>query len=353
MFHRRTFLKTSAAAAVASATPIGFAQQVVTLKFHTFVPAQSNVWQTMHKVWMDKIEVASRGRIKFQAYPAMQLGGTPAQLYDQVRDGTVDIAWTLPGYTPGRFPRVEAFELPFMMTNAEATSKAYWDYVQNHASDEFKETRVLALHVHGPGAIHTMGKPIQSAADLKGLKMRAPTRQVSSLLSFLGASPVTMPLPAIAGALGKGTVQGCVLPWETMPSLGIQEFTKFHTEFDPAGGSLYTSAFAMVMNKEKYQSLDPELKRVIDEHSGQAQSAWFGKVQQANDPVGRKAMVDAGNSVLTLTTIQAQQFYRMSRLVEVLWSEELNKQNLNGYKLLEKARELIEKYTKAGNRRIN
>ena len=124
MIARRTLLKSGAAAALGGSSLAGFAQQSVTLKFHTFMAPTSNVWLNMHKAWMDKVEKDSGGRIKFEAYPAMQLGGTPVQLYDQARDGVVDVVWTLPGNTTGRFPRVEVFELPFIMSNAEATSKA-------------------------------------------------------------------------------------------------------------------------------------------------------------------------------------------------------------------------------------
>lgn len=172
MVQRRTLLKSGAVAALAAPALTGFAQSTVTLKFHTFMAPQSNVWLNMHKAWMDKVEKDSGGRIKFEAYPAMQLGGTPVQLYDQAKDGVVDISWTLPGNTAGRFPRIEVFELPFMMTNAEATSRAYWEYVQTVAPDEFKDVQVLALQVHGPGVIHTVDKPIKSVADMKGVKTR-------------------------------------------------------------------------------------------------------------------------------------------------------------------------------------
>ena len=187
---RRTLVKTGLAVALASTALSGFAQQTVTLKFHTFMAPQSGVWLNMHRPWMAKVEKESGGRIKFEAYPAMQLGGTPVQLYDQVKDGVVDVVWTLPGNTAGRFPRIEVFELPFMMNNAEATSKAYWEYVQTVAPDEFKDTHVLALHVHGPGMFHTVDKQIKTTADLKGLKLRGPTRQSTKLLASLGATPV-------------------------------------------------------------------------------------------------------------------------------------------------------------------
>ena len=243
----------------------------------------------MHKPWMEKVEKDSGGRIKFEAYPAMQLGGTPVQLYDQARDGVVDVVWTLPGNTAGRFPRVEVFELPFIMTNAEATSKAYWEYIQTQAPDEFKETQVIALQVHGPGMFHSASKLIKSPADLKGMKVRGPTRQVTKLLAALGATPVGMPLPQIPDALSKGTIEGCVIPWEVVPSVKVHELTKFHTEFPATGPALYTTTFVMAMNKAKYESLPPDLKKVIDANSGLATSAWLGKTQQGNDPIGRKA----------------------------------------------------------------
>ncbi|MEZ5707688.1 MAG: TRAP transporter substrate-binding protein, partial [Burkholderiaceae bacterium] len=249
MIQRRKLIQSGAAIALGAPALVGFAQQSVTLKFHTFMSPQSNVWLNMHKAWMDKVTKDSNGRIKFEAYPAMQLGGSPVQLYDQAKDGVVDIVWTLPGNTPGRFPRIEAFELPFMMNNAEATSRALWEYVQTVAPDEFRDVHPLALQVHGPGVIHMSDKLVKTAADLVGSKVRGPTRQVTKMLGYLGATPVGMPLPAITDGLSKGVIDGCVIPWEVVPAVKVQELAKFHSEFDPAGGALYTTTFVMAMNK--------------------------------------------------------------------------------------------------------
>jgi TRAP-type C4-dicarboxylate transport system substrate-binding protein len=347
MMQRRTLLRSGAAVALSAPALGGFAQQSVTLKFHTFMAPQSNVWLTMHKAWMEKVEKDSGGRIKFEAYPAMQLGGTPVQLYDQAKDGVVDIVWTLPGNTAGRFPRIEVFELPFMMNNAEATSKAYWEYVQTLAPDEFKDTQVLALHVHGPGMFHTKDKLVKTADDLRGLKVRGPTRQITKMLGYLGATPVGMPLPQIPDALSKGTIDGCVIPWEVVPSVKVHELTKFHSEFDPAGGALYTTTFVMAMNKAKYNSLAPDLKKVIDANSGLATSGWLGKVQQGNDAIGRKFAVDRKNTIHTISAADAQEFKRKARLVEVEWVEDMNKRGFDGKKLLDTARALIDKHGKA------
>jgi TRAP-type transport system periplasmic protein len=347
---RRSFIQTTASVATATALGAphlaGFAQQSVTLKFHTFMNPLSNVWLTMHKPWMDKVEKDSGGRIKFEGYPAMQLGGTPVQLYDQARDGVVDIIWTLPGNTAGRFPRIEVFELPFMMNNAEATSKAYWEYFQTQCPDEFKETQVLALQVHGPGVFHSANKAINTAADLKGMKVRGPTRQVTKMLGSLGAIPVGLPLPQIPDALSKGTIEACAIPWEVVPSVKVHELTKFHAEFPAGTPALYTTTFVMAMNKPKYDSLAPDLKKVIDANSGMATSAWMGKTQQGNDAAGRKSASDRNNTIHTFSAAEAQAFIKLSSQVDDEWVADMDKRGFKGAALLESAKALIAKHGK-------
>jgi TRAP-type C4-dicarboxylate transport system substrate-binding protein len=342
---RRQFVQGTAAAAVLGVPHLtGLAQQSVTLKFHTFMAPMSNVWLTMHKPWMEKVEKDSGGRIKFEGYPAMQLGGTPVQLYDQARDGVVDIVWTLPGNTAGRFPRIEVFELPFMMNNAEATSKAYWEYFQTQCPDEFKETHVLALHVHGPGMFHSASKPVRSVGDLRGMKVRGPTRQVTKMLASVGATPVGMPLPQIPDALSKGTIDACVIPWEVVPSVKVHELTKFHSEFDNTGGALYTTTFVMAMNKARYDSLAPDLKRVIDANSGMAASGWLGKTQQGNDPAGRKTATDRGNTIYQFTAAQREEFIKLSSQIDDEWVADMDKRGFKGAQLLATAKQLIAKH---------
>jgi TRAP-type transport system periplasmic protein len=343
---RRSFVQATAAAALGVPHLAGLAQQSVTLKFHTFMQPMSNVWLTMHKPWMDKVEKDSGGRIKFEAFPAMQLGGTPVQLYDQARDGVVDIVWTLPGNTAGRFPRIEAFELPFMMNNAEATSKAYWEYFQTQCPDEFKETHVIALQVHGPGVFHTANKPIKNAADLKGMKMRGPTRQVTKMLAAVGATPVGMPLPGIPDALSKGTIDGCVIPWEVVPSVKVHELTKFHSEFAAGSPALYTTTFVMAMNKAKYDGLQPDLKKVIDANSGMATSAFLGKTQQGNDGNGRKTATDRNNTIHTFTAAETQEFIKLSSAIDDEWVADMDKRGFKGAALLSSAKALIAKHGK-------
>jgi len=342
----KKLLKHTALAAGLLAVGFGVHAQTITLKVHHFLGPQSIQHTTMMGDWCKNIARDSKDRLKCDIFPAMQLGGTPVQLYEQARDGVIDVAWTLQAYTP-KLAKLEVFELPFMMTNAEATSKAYWEYVQTMAPDEFKETQLIALQVHGPGAIHTVDKAVKSVADMKGLKMRAPTRQVTKLMGALGAIPVGMPLPGIPDALSKGTINGAVIPWEVVPAVKVNELTKFHAEFDPAGGCLYTTTFVMAMNKAKYNSLPADLKKIIDNNSGLETSGWLGKVQQEGDVPGRKSASDRNNAIFTVGPAEAQEFRRKSRALEVEWIEDMNKRGYDGRKLIDTARALIEKHAKA------
>ena len=141
---------------LALAASTGVWAEEVTLRFQHFVSPKSSAPALFMTPWAEKVERESGGRIKVEIYPAMQLGGTPPAIYDQIRDNVIDGGWTIPGYTPGRFPGTEAFELPFISsTSAEATSRAVFEFYQKYLQDEFSEVKILAVHVHGPGVVHT------------------------------------------------------------------------------------------------------------------------------------------------------------------------------------------------------
>ncbi len=265
-FTRRSALCLGAAIAFGTLAAMPATAQEVTLKLHQFLPAQANVPAHILDVWADKVEADSAGRIKVDRYPAMQLGGKPNELYDQAVDGVADIIWTVAGYTPGRFPHAEVFELPFIMTDAEATSRAFWDLYESDMKDaDFKDVHMLGTWVHGPGIIHSK-TPITSVADLNGVKLRAPTRTTTMLFAALGATSVGMPVPAVPESLSKGVIDGAVIPWEVTTALKVPELVSNHTEFP--GASLYTTSFVFAMNKGVYDGLPDDLKAVIDANSG-------------------------------------------------------------------------------------
>jgi TRAP-type C4-dicarboxylate transport system substrate-binding protein len=321
--------------------------QTITLKVHHFLGPQSIQHTTMLKTWCDNIARDSNNRLNCQIFPAMQLGGSPPQLYDQAKDGVADVVWTVAGYSANRFVRSQVFELPFMMTNAGATSRAAWDFVQKHAMDEYKDVKLLAVHVHGPGVIFTKNKPITKIEDLRGMKMRGPTATVTKMLANMGATPVGMPVPQVPEALSKGVIDGAVIPYEVAPGLKVNELTKFASETPKGSPALYTTFFVVPMNRARYDSLPADLKAVIDKNSGRELSAFLGSTQEGNDVPGRKAFVETPG--YTITQIPAAEVDRWKKATDNLddeWVADMNKRGFNGKAMLEDARALVQKYSK-------
>jgi len=332
------------AALTLGAAPTTSAAAEVTLRLHQFLPAQAAVPKNILTVWADKVEADSGGRIEIQRFPSMQLGGKPPELIDQVIDGIADIVWSVSGYTPGRFPRTEVFELPFMMTNAEATSRAYWQLAEKTMMDQdFKDFKVLGLWVHGPGLIHSK-TPIAEIADLNGVKLRAPTRVTNMLFGSFGATPVGMPVPAVPEALSKGVIDATVIPWEVTAPLKVSELVGNHTTFGEA--SLYTTTFIFAMNLARWQALPDDLKTVIDANSGLAFSAFAGRQMQLDDEPGRAIAVERGNTIIELSPAQVEAWRTASQPTIEQWRAEMDEKGLDGSGLIEQARALIAENTK-------
>ncbi len=317
--------------------------QTVTLKVHHFLPAGSAAQTMLIQPWCDQLAHDSKNKLKCQIYPSMQLGGTPSQLFDQAREGVVDVIWTLPGYTSGRFLLMEVFELPFMMQNPEATSRAVWDYVQQADSAEFKDVKTLAFHVHGDGVFHMSRKPITTMADLKGMKVRTSTRQTNKLLTALGATPVAMPVTAVSEALSKSVIDGALAPYDVVPSVKIQDLAKFHSEVDPREPAIYTATFMLVMNQARYDSLPPDLKKVVDANSGQALSGKAGKAFVAADAIGKQLTLKNSHNVIAADELQRWKV--AVQPVTDAWVTEVNARGFNGQQLLATARRLIVKHS--------
>ncbi len=322
--------------------------QEVTLKLHHFLPPMSPFHAKFMRPWADRVMKQSNGRIKIQVYPSMQLGGTPPQMFDQIKDGITDIGWTVAGYSAGRFPAFEIFELPFMVNSASGGSRALWEFVQINKLDktEFKDVKLLAVHQHDEPHFHMVDKPIKTLADLKGMKVRAATRITSKLLAALGATPVGMPITQVSDALSKGVINGALLPWEIVPSIKAHELVKYHSEIDPQSPWLYATVFVFAMNKEKYASLPLDLKKIIDANSGPELSMSIGKMADEEAIPARKLAVVRGNTFNTISMDELKNWHKAAQTVTDDWIKDLNKRGLDGKALVNSARELIQKYDK-------
>jgi len=343
----RSVLRLAAAAALATcALAPAMAQQVV-LKVHHFLPATSNAQLNIIQPWCDKVARESGDKLKCQIYPSMQLGGTPAQLFDQARDGVADIVWTLPTYSAGRFLKSEVFELPFFTRSATGSSRAFWQYVQANAKDEYTGVKLLWLHTNDGSSFHlTNAKSIKSLEDLKGMKIRSATRLNSKMLAALGATPVQMPLPAVPEAMSKGVIDGAMVPWEGVPAAKLQEVAKSHLDVAAGQPKFANTIFSFVMNQAKYDSLPADLKKVIDNNSGIEASAFAGDKFDNVVVANHKLATDRGNVVSVLPAAELARWTKATADIDDQWVKEVSAKGGNGAALLENARVLIRQYDK-------
>jgi TRAP-type transport system periplasmic protein len=322
------------------------AQAVVTLKLHHFLPPVSNGHAKMLAPWAKKVEEDSQGKIKIDIFPSMQLGGTPPQLFDQARDGVADIVWTLPGSTPGRFPTTEVFELPFICAQRGiVNARASQELANSFLTDEVKDVKLLSYWSHDGGHIHA-NKQVKTMDDLKGMRLRNPTRLAGEALKALGATSVGMPVPQVPESLAQRVIDGAVIPWEVVPAVKVQELVKFHTEI-VGSPTLYTASFFLAMNKAKYEGMPAELRAVIDKNSGMAFAELAGNMWDQEAVRVRDMVAKRGNTITVLADDEKARWIKATEPVYGAWIEQMKAKNIDGVKLIEAAKTLIAKHDKA------
>jgi TRAP-type C4-dicarboxylate transport system substrate-binding protein len=341
MVVRRAMLGMLGGGAVVAMTATTVLAQEVTLRLHQFLPPQANVPRLVLDVWADNVERDSGGRIRVERFGSMSLGGTPPELMDQAIDGIADVIWTVNGYTPGRFPRVEVFELPFFVADARAASSALWQMYEEHMRDDFDGVHMLATWVHGPGLFHT-NRPVRVPSDLTGMKIRGGSRGVNDLLGLVGAEAVGLPVTGVPEALSRGVIDGTTIPWEVTTALRVSELVENHTEFD--GPGLYTLTFSFAMNQAAYDALPDDLKEVIDRNSGHDFSVFAGGTQADADGPARQIAVDRNNNIITVSQDEAAQWDELVRPLYDRWVADMNGRGIDGQALIDQARALMAAY---------
>ncbi len=347
--NRRDFLQATAAGAALMAAPAivrPASAQAVTLRLHHFLGPQSNGHAKMLAPWAAKVMADSNNAIKIEIFPGMQLGGTPPQLFNQARDGVVDIVWTLPGYTPGRFPITETVELPFIASDRGiVNSLAAQEFADANLADETKELKLLSFWAHDAGLIHA-SKEVKTMEDLRGLKLRSPARLTGEALRALGATPVNMPVPQVAESLAQKVIDGAVIPWEVVPAVRVHELVKFHTAI-PGTPTLYTASFFLAMNKAKYDGLPGELRQIVDRNSGAAFARLAGNMWDAEAKTVSDMVKARGNAISTITAAEKARWVRATEPVWAEWATQMKGRNLDGAKLADSFKALLAKHATA------
>jgi len=307
----------------------------IELTYSIFFPAphKNTVLATQ---WAEEINKRTNGRVKITMFPGGTL--TPAdKCYDGVVKGLSDIGMSVLAYTKGRFPLTEVIDLPLGYKSGLAATKLVNAYYKKFKPKEFNDTKVLYLHAHGPGILHTK-KPVKSLEDLKGMKIRS-TGTAAKIVKALGAAPVAMPMPETYDALQKGIAEGVMCPIEALEGWKLGEVVSSTTL---NYGSAYTIAFFVVMNKEKWNSLPPDIQKVFEEVSEE----WIEKTGKAWDEIDKSGMEfvkKRGNTIIALTKEEDERWVKAVRPVLDDYVKAMKEKGLPGEEALKFCLEELKK----------
>jgi len=266
------------------------------LKRSTFLPSAHFTQKEMLEPWAADLKACTNGEVNVTIFPAGSAFGHVAKQLDQVRAGVVDLSHGLTGIPRGRLPRTTIIDMPFLTKTADSATKTLWALHQGgHMGNEYRGLKVLALHAHNPGKIHTREKKVGSIEDLKGLRIRFPSLAISMMLKHLGGSPVGLPPTQVYENLQKGVIDGTVFPWEAIYAFKLHEVLKYHLD-----AKVYTTSFYFVMNEKKYKALPANVRGCIDKLSGEAIVNKMGPLWNKYDAPGLKAIQDKGNEIITV-----------------------------------------------------
>jgi TRAP-type C4-dicarboxylate transport system substrate-binding protein len=321
-----------------SAGPAAAQDKPIELKFASWVSTVHGHHTAVMAPWAKMIEDKSGGRLKVTIYPGSTLG-KPADHFDLVKNGIADMGFISPGYTPGRFPLISVTELPVLFKTGKGASQATWSLYDKYFKGEFGAVKMLWIWVHPPGQIHTAKKEARVLEDMAGLKIRAGTPMLANMVKTLGGTPVSIAAPETYNALERGVVDGTVFPWEAIASFKLAEVLRHHTVVN-----LYASPLVTLMNQKRYDSLPPDLRKVIDDLSGAWGAEFTGAAWDKNELDGIAAAKKVGATIYTVPAEERQRWAARLKPVEDEWITSMEAKGLPGRQILADLREAIKRY---------
>ena len=277
------------------------AEKTINLQMTNFLPAGMQVSLAMDQ-WAKDVEAATNGRVKVRLYHGATMASA-VQQYDAVTKGIADVCNHVLGYTVGRFPLSEVIDLPLGIPNGVAASKMMNEYYNKFKPKEFDDVKVLWLHGQGPGYLATRTKAVQKLEDLKGLKVRTYGGNARFMIA-LGGTPVAMPMTEVYDALSRGMVDGLLSALESLESFRTGEHIKYVTTNK---WTAYTACMLIAMNKKVWNSLPPDIQKIIDRIS-QEQPEKFGKAWDNAETVGKNFLAKRDVKYVSLTNQEEQRW---------------------------------------------
>jgi TRAP-type C4-dicarboxylate transport system substrate-binding protein len=266
------------------------AQAQVVLTVSSWVPP-SHLLSETQKAWCAQLEQKTSGQARCNILPRGV--AAPPATFDAVRNGLADLSFTVHGYTPGRFVTTQIAEFPFLGDHAEPVSVAFQrTYARTPAmQDEHKGVKVLAVFTHGPGSVFNTKRAVVKIEDLAGLKWRVGGGVVNDISKALGMNVTLKPSTESYELLSSGVMDGTLFPAESVEAFKIDKVVRYGTTVP---GGLYNTSFVFMMNQAKYDSLPPEVKKAVDEISGESAARAFGQAWDKADRRGLAFMQASG-----------------------------------------------------------
>jgi TRAP-type C4-dicarboxylate transport system substrate-binding protein len=326
---RRTFALAGACAVITSRSA---SAQTAELKVSHFLPPNHTIQKAL-VMWSDDLEKQSAGRLKLRIYPAGQLGGGPNRQFDAARNGVVDMAFSLHGATPGRYPMTELASLPFAAPSAgnksTVTSRRLSELAPEYLAKEHEGLRILWMAVTPPLMFHSK-TPIRTIADFKGKRIRYAGVQFKNIIDSLGAVPLLVPPQETQDGLAKGIIDAATFPYEGAASFDIATVAKYTLE-----PGVSSATFALVMNPAKYASLPDDLKALIDKTTGPEAATGYGAMWDEAENEGKASMLSKGAQVTVLASDQLEQMKTILRPHRDAAVADVESQGKPGRKLLD------------------
>ena len=316
----RTSLALGAVLAISALlAPVAAQDKPVQLKLSHWVPP-SHPLQKALEDWGSSIQKATNGTVTFTVFPAQQLGKA-FDHYDMARDGIADVTYVSPGYQPGRFPIIDAGNLPFTMNNAKGGSQALDEWYRKYAGSEMKDVKFCLAFVHDYGSFHSKTKKIMVPADIKGMKIRPAHAIIATLVTDLGGTNVQASAPEVRDIIEKGVADAVTFPWGSVVLFGIDKVTKYHMNVP-----LYSTSFVWVINKAKYESMSPGQQKVVDDHCN---NEWALRVAAPWADFERagvaKLTSEPGHEVYTISDAQLTEWKQAAQPVVKSWGDSVRK----------------------------
>jgi TRAP-type C4-dicarboxylate transport system substrate-binding protein len=303
--------------------------QTVELKMAHFMSPMHIQHKKSFVPFTKRVAKMSKGKVTVKIYPGGALG-KPKQLPDSVKTGITDIAFIIPSYTTARFPRSSVLDLPYLFDSGFHATRVFYDVFKKHLAEDYKDYKVLWLYSSGPGQLQSVTRSMHTLEDLKGLKMRTPSAYMTKALKWLGVNPVGMPIPKLHMSLEKKVVDGMLLPVCAVKDFKLFDLIKHITMVN-----MYVTPMAVVMNKEKFNSLPDSAKQAIDQASGKQWGLHAAQVYDNHDANTMKEIKKQGKiEVYRLPKTEAKKLKEELAPMDSGWVDEMAKKAFPGREIL-------------------